>query len=96
MSGFCPVKLKKMSLKKNSKKNSKKTCNSKFYISFVAYIAEQLKRIFMFGFLKIGKLFSKAAFRKSNRILEQTSAQTIAASQHIYGFVPTTHSQIQV
>ncbi|WP_169786433.1 hypothetical protein [Pseudalgibacter alginicilyticus] len=50
----------------------------------------------MFELLKIGKLFSKAAFRKSNRILELTSANAIAASQHIYGFVPTTQSQIQV
>ena len=32
----------------------------------------------------------------SNRILELTSASTIAASQHIYGFVPTTQNQIQV
>jgi hypothetical protein len=86
----------KIAFKKNSKKNSKKSCNSKFYISFVPYIAEQLKRVFMFGFLKIGKLFSKDAFRKCNRILELTSANTIAASRHIYGFVPTTQSQIQV
>jgi hypothetical protein len=50
----------------------------------------------MFGFLKIEKLFSRAAFRKSNRILELTSIKAIAASQRIYGFVPTTQSQIQV
>jgi hypothetical protein len=50
----------------------------------------------MFGFLKIRKSISKAAYRISNRILELTSASAIAASQHIYGFVPTTQSQIQV
>ena len=59
-------------------------------------LAEQLKHVFMFGFLKIRKSISKAAYRISNRILELTSASAIAASQHIYGFVPTTQSQIQV
>ncbi|EPR73836.1 hypothetical protein ADIWIN_1196 [Winogradskyella psychrotolerans RS-3] len=50
----------------------------------------------MFAFLKIRKSYSRAAYRLSNRILELTSASAIAASQHIYGFVPTTQSQIQV
>lgn len=76
-------------------------------------MAEQLKHVFMFGFLKIRKSISKAAYKISNRILELTSASTnakhsrcpiyrnrkgrvIAASQHIYGFVPTTQSQLQV
>ena len=56
----------------------------------------KLKRVYMFGFLKTKKLFSKAAYRKSNRILKLTSTYTIAASQHIYGFIPTTQSQIQI
>jgi len=50
----------------------------------------------MFGFLEIKKLFSKIAYRKSNRNLELTSAYAIAGSQHIYGFVPTTQSQIRI
>ncbi|WP_372756071.1 hypothetical protein [Mariniflexile sp.] len=50
----------------------------------------------MFGFLKVKKFFSKIAYRKSNRILELTSAYTIAGSQHIYGFIPTTQSQIRI
>ena len=56
----------------------------------------KLKRVYMFGFLRFRKLFSKAAYRKSNRILKLTSAYTIAGSQHINGFVPTTQSQIQI
>ena len=76
-------------------------------------LAEQLKHVFTFGFLKIWKSFSKAAYKIRNRILELTSAsatakqsrfliyqnrngRVIAASQHIYGFMPTTQSQIQV
>ncbi|MDC1504370.1 hypothetical protein N8475_04210 [Winogradskyella sp.] len=50
----------------------------------------------MFGFLKIRKSYSRAAYKISNRILELTSVSSIAASQHIYGFVPTTQPQIQV
>jgi hypothetical protein len=60
------------------------------------YLAEQLNRVFTFGFLKIRKSYSKTAYKISNRILELTSASAIAASQHFYGFVPTTQSQIQV
>ncbi|AJR04717.1 hypothetical protein AW14_01775 [Siansivirga zeaxanthinifaciens CC-SAMT-1] len=56
----------------------------------------KLKRVFVFGLLENWKLFSRAAYRKSNRILKLTSAYNIAASQHIYGFVPTTQSQIQI
>ncbi|CAH8282173.1 conserved hypothetical protein [Mariniflexile fucanivorans] len=56
----------------------------------------KLRRVYMFGFLKFKKLFSKAAYRKSNRILELTSAYTIAGSQHIYGFVATTQSPIRI
>jgi hypothetical protein len=55
-----------------------------------------LKRVYIFGLLKIEKLFSKAAYRKSNQILKFTSAYSIAGSQHIYGFVPTTQSQFQI
>jgi uncharacterized membrane protein len=61
-----------------------------------AFLAEQLKYVFTFGFLKIRKSISKAAYKISNRNLELTSVSTIAASQHIYGFVPTTQSQLQV
>jgi hypothetical protein len=50
----------------------------------------------MFGLLKIRKSSSKAAYRLRYRILELTSVFPIAASQHIYGFVPTTHNPIQV
>jgi len=50
----------------------------------------------MFGLFKTVKLFSRAAFRKSNQILELTSGYVIAGSQHIYGFVPTTQSQIRI
>lgn len=59
-------------------------------------LAEQLKYVFMFGLLKIRKSYSKAAYKMSNRILELTSASAITASQHIYGFIPTTQSRIQV
>jgi hypothetical protein len=55
-----------------------------------------LKRIYIFGLLKTEKLFSRAAYRKSNQILKLTSGYAIAGSQHIYGFVPTTQSQIQI
>ena len=77
------------------------------------FLAEQLKHVFTFGFLKIRKSYSKTAYKISNRILELTSDSTnarhlrfpiyknkngtvITASQHNYGFVPTTQSQIQV
>ena len=50
----------------------------------------------MFGLLKIRKSYSKAAYRLSDRILKLTSVLPIYASQHNYGFVPTTQSQIQV
>lgn len=50
----------------------------------------------MFGFLKTEKFISKAAFRLSIQILELTSPFTIAGSQHIYAFVPTTQSQIRI
>jgi hypothetical protein len=50
----------------------------------------------MFGFLKFEKLFSKAAYRKSNRILKLTSTYAIAGSQHIYGFISTTQSPIRI
>ncbi|EMQ95231.1 hypothetical protein D778_02753 [Xanthomarina gelatinilytica] len=46
--------------------------------------------------MNIRKLQSKAAYRLSNRILKLTSMLTIYASQHQYGFVPTTQSQIQI
>ncbi len=56
----------------------------------------KLKRVCMFGLLEIKKLFSKAAYRKSNRNLKLTSVYTIVGSQHIYAFIPTTQSQIQI
>lgn len=59
-------------------------------------LLSKLKRIYIFGLLKTEKLFSKAAYRKSNQILKLTSGYAIAGSQHIYGFAPTTQSQIQI
>jgi len=56
----------------------------------------KLKRVCMFGLLKIKKLFSKAAYRKSDRNLKLTSLDAIVGSQHIYAFIPTTQSQIQI
>jgi hypothetical protein len=50
----------------------------------------------MFGFLKLEKLFSKATYRKSNRILKLTSMYAIAGSQHMYGFVRAIQSQIRI
>jgi len=55
-----------------------------------------LNHVFTFGPLKIWKSFSKAAYRLSNRILKLSSVIAIYASQHNYGFIPTTQSQIQV
>jgi hypothetical protein len=50
----------------------------------------------MFGLLKIGRLFLKAAYRKSDQNLKITSTYIIAGSQHRYAFVPTTQSQIRI
>jgi hypothetical protein len=51
----------------------------------------------MFGLLEIRKSYSKAAYRLSDRILKLTSEySSIGASQHQYGFVPTTELKIQV
>jgi len=50
----------------------------------------------MFGLLKTGKSCSKAAYRLSNRILELASVFYFMVSQHLFGFIPTTHPQIQV
>jgi hypothetical protein len=61
------------------------------------YLAEHLKTISMFGLLENGKLYSKAAYRLSNRILKLTSAfTTIFASQHDFGFAPTSELKIQI
>jgi hypothetical protein len=51
----------------------------------------------MFGQMEMGKSFSKAAYRLSNRILKLTSAfTTIYASQHVYAFAPTSERIIQI
>jgi hypothetical protein len=59
-------------------------------------LVKQVKHVYRFGLLKIRKSYSKAAYRLSNRILELNSDLSIAASQRISGFIPTTQSQIQV
>lgn len=83
-------------VKKYSKKIFKRVCNSFFCISFVTYLAEQLNSVFMFGLLNKRESFSRAAYRLSNRILELASAGYIFISQHLFGFIPTTHPQLQV
>ncbi len=56
----------------------------------------KLKRVCIFGLLEIKKLFSRDAYRKSNRNLKLTSVYAIVGSQHKYAFIPTTQSQIQI
>jgi hypothetical protein len=79
------------------KKNKKS-----FKLIFLYFICNSNKlnkmfNVFKFGPLKIRKSKSKVTYNKTSGLnLKLISIFSITSSQHIYGFVPTSHTQIQI
>lgn len=48
-----------------------------FFVSFVLFLANMMKSVSLFGFLKIRKLDSKTAYKISDRKLRQASSLVI-------------------